>query len=227
MKKFLIMAAASGLALAAATPADAALFISYSTNGGVTKTALNTGSGSITFNGNVGDYTLNLSATGMPILASPNFSTNSISVQSGRQDASQLILYFTQTDQSAYNGALNSAFSVTQVFGAAQSVNLASFFSAANANGSLTGVAPGTLLDSRTFTTGGFTSDNDVIATAGLFSTTAVYTINFGEGANGRVNAGVDVTAAVPEPATWAMMIMGFGLVGGVMRRRSTKVAFA
>ncbi|WP_240047501.1 PEPxxWA-CTERM sorting domain-containing protein [Sphingomonas panacisoli] len=34
-------------------------------------------------------------------------------------------------------------------------------------------------------------------------------------------------TAAVPEPATWAMMIMGFGLVGGAMRRRSVRVAFA
>ncbi|MBU0801782.1 MAG: choice-of-anchor C family protein [Alphaproteobacteria bacterium] len=30
----------------------------------------------------------------------------------------------------------------------------------------------------------------------------------------------VSVTAAVPEPATWAMMILGFGLVGGAMRRR-------
>ena len=28
------------------------------------------------------------------------------------------------------------------------------------------------------------------------------------------------VTAAVPEPATWAMMIAGFGLVGFAMRRR-------
>ena len=26
--------------------------------------------------------------------------------------------------------------------------------------------------------------------------------------------------AAVPEPATWAMMIMGFGAIGGIMRRR-------
>jgi hypothetical protein len=29
---------------------------------------------------------------------------------------------------------------------------------------------------------------------------------------------------AVPEPATWAMMIGGFGLVGGAMRRRSAAV---
>ena len=25
---------------------------------------------------------------------------------------------------------------------------------------------------------------------------------------------------AVPEPATWAMMILGFGLIGGVLRAR-------
>jgi hypothetical protein len=37
-------------------------------------------------------------------------------------------------------------------------------------------------------------------------------------------------TAAVPEPATWAMMIAGFGLMGFAMRRRSkvaTTVSFA
>ena len=33
--------------------------------------------------------------------------------------------------------------------------------------------------------------------------------------------------AAVPEPATWAMMIGGFALAGAAMRRRSSKVSFA
>ena len=37
----------------------------------------------------------------------------------------------------------------------------------------------------------------------------------------------VMATAAVPEPATWGMMIVGFGAVGATLRRRSTKVAFA
>jgi hypothetical protein len=32
---------------------------------------------------------------------------------------------------------------------------------------------------------------------------------------------------AVPEPASWAMMVGGFGLVGGAMRRRSGKLATA
>lgn len=32
---------------------------------------------------------------------------------------------------------------------------------------------------------------------------------------------------AVPEPASWALMIIGFGAVGGTMRRRSMKVSYA
>jgi hypothetical protein len=32
---------------------------------------------------------------------------------------------------------------------------------------------------------------------------------------------------AIPEPETWAMMIVGFGFVGGAMRRRTTKVTYA
>ena len=39
------------------------------------------------------------------------------------------------------------------------------------------------------------------------------------------------LTAAVPEPATWAMMILGFGLIGGALRqakgRTTTRVRFA
>lgn len=33
--------------------------------------------------------------------------------------------------------------------------------------------------------------------------------------------------SAVPEPATWAMMIAGFGLAGASLRRRKTAVSFA
>jgi hypothetical protein len=47
----------------------------------------------------------------------------------------------------------------------------------------------------------------------------------------GTYIAGINLfpnATAVPEPASWAMMIAGFGLVGGAMRRRSaTTVSFA
>jgi hypothetical protein len=67
--------------------------------------------------------------------------------------------------------------------------------------------------------------------------------IGFGSGWNGIFAGGVDnvnatfgqtvvssnfeVAQAVPEPATWAMMIAGFGLVGASMRRRKVSVRFA
>lgn len=45
---------------------------------------------------------------------------------------------------------------------------------------------------------------------------------------NGRLNIS-QVQSAVPEPATWAMMLVGFGLTGAAMRhrRRRTSITFA
>ena len=37
----------------------------------------------------------------------------------------------------------------------------------------------------------------------------------------------INATPGVPEPATWAMMIGGFGLIGGAMRRRRVAISFA
>jgi hypothetical protein len=50
-----------------------------------------------------------------------------------------------------------------------------------------------------------------------------------GTGAPNDFRAIFDVAAngAVPEPATWAMLILGFGLLGGVMRSaKQTKLAY-
>ena len=37
----------------------------------------------------------------------------------------------------------------------------------------------------------------------------------------------ITLAPAVPEPATWMMMLFGFGLIGGAMRRRKTVPSFA
>ncbi len=45
----------------------------------------------------------------------------------------------------------------------------------------------------------------------------------FGPGGNvteGRSGVAIIASANVPEPASWAMLVAGFGLVGSVMRRR-------
>jgi hypothetical protein len=48
-----------------------------------------------------------------------------------------------------------------------------------------------------------------------------------GTSVNVTGGAGIFTIAAVPESATWAMMIIGFGAVGGTLRRRSGRVALA
>lgn len=39
------------------------------------------------------------------------------------------------------------------------------------------------------------------------------------------ITIGVDFQSAVPEPATWALMITGFGLAGTALRRRNLQTA--
>jgi PEP-CTERM motif len=46
----------------------------------------------------------------------------------------------------------------------------------------------------------------------------------------GELTFTADAAGAVPEPATWGMMILGFGVIGGAMRRRAkvtTTVSYA
>jgi len=54
-------------------------------------------------------------------------------------------------------------------------------------------------------------------------------TISIGQPVIIPVDPGTPVTPTptVPEPATWAMMLVGFGAMGAVLRRRSAKIRFA
>ncbi|MBM6577102.1 FxDxF family PEP-CTERM protein [Microvirga sp. SRT01] len=70
-------------------------------------------------------------------------------------------------------------------------------------------------------------SHGSYVLTSGNYVLTAAVTLSPYGGGGGGVE--LISSGAVPEPATWAMMIGGMGVVGGAMRRRrvSTKVSFA
>ena len=61
-----------------------------------------------------------------------------------------------------------------------------------------------------------------------LFSSGGINTLivsgTSGAGATYSGTINYRLTGAVPEPATWALMILGFGAVGAAMRRRKTNV---
>lgn len=69
------------------------------------------------------------------------------------------------------------------------------------------------------------------ITDGNLIAADSHYTVSLG-GPNppeiGLVAGTITLQSAVPEPASWAMLIAGFGLIGGAMRRRQRiSVTFA
>lgn len=45
--------------------------------------------------------------------------------------------------------------------------------------------------------------------------------------ANLYISGSPSVAPSVPEPATWALMVSGFGLIGGALRRRPARITYA
>jgi len=64
---------------------------------------------------------------------------------------------------------------------------------------------------------------NDVLVKAGQLNTIVITGMGRGNGSYGAQA----VFAPVPEPASWAMMIGGFGFAGAAMRRRSARTTRA
>jgi hypothetical protein len=97
---------------------------------------------------------------------------------------------------------------------------------------SVTGLTAGWSAQEQTFINGVLQADTGLFTTpsgsADLFSSAflgntftaeVVYTIN--SNGTGSFNGGIDIaTAAVPEPATWGMMLLGFLGLGAAFRRK-------
>ncbi len=62
---------------------------------------------------------------------------------------------------------------------------------------------------------------------AGMDDTAGVLTLT--TQGNGETSFSATALSAVPEPASWGLMIAGFGMIGGMLRasRRSTRVRYA
>lgn len=84
-------------------------------------------------------------------------------------------------------------------------------------------------LDGFAFTQTGFDANDETWALSAVKLSAGLHTLTlngFVAGASGDGAYGGNINiAAVPEPATWALMIMGFGSAGYMIRRRRTVFA--
>ena len=83
----------------------------------------------------------------------------------------------------------------------------------------------GSVLGTQTATFGGTGYQSTIISLSGLSGAGSVAILGSSSGTVNFDNIVANISAPVPEAATWAMMIAGFGMVGGVMRRRTAKTA--
>jgi hypothetical protein len=122
------------------------------------------------------------------------------------------VLQFTNTLAGTYGVTLSTTASKA---GASNDVDFTSAL--------LTG---GSIVGSINLLADGLIFNNDVLESYGLFglnlgSGQYTLTIQGTRGTTGSFGGNVAFSAsAVPEPATWGMMLLGFGAVGFAMRRR-------
>jgi hypothetical protein len=216
MKRFVLGLAATVATIALAPAANATICIGVAVNGGaISNVACDAGTGSVNYNTTTGGYFYNVGATGNPLLSMATLLTQSINIQSQGGANALIDVYVTQQGITSPSTGLLSTLTSNTISGA--TATLTSYYSAANA------LFSGTQLQQGVFTGPGVLSAGNAIAVANPWSETVKYSLNFTGGNGSNFNGTANLTA-VPEPATWGLMLLGFGAMGGMLRTRARKV---
>lgn len=198
MKKLMTLAAASACALAAAAPASAAIIISAS-------------AGPVQPGENVLSDT---SMTALTVMGTTNQSNTLVSISSNET------LTSTASNGQARFAAIDGTLDVGNIFLTAGGTFTLAEFNLFNAQGSTDSVAITINGVTRNFAIGNGQNFFGIQATGGDTITSIAFNANGTGVADLRQLRVGGITAAVPEPGTWALMLLGFGAVGASLRRR-------
>jgi hypothetical protein len=170
-----------------------------------------------------------LSAIGLPAAANATVFGFGFLIEFGNGDGAIGLGRLFTTD----NG--DNTFTITGASGAASYISFSTgdvYAGATIRNAAASLFAPDGSVPTITYTGGAYAFDNLALSGDGRF-----YDFFHDEngdliGGSGEVGGPAQfqfgiLEGAVPETATWAMMIVGFGAVGASLRRRRTSVTFA
>jgi hypothetical protein len=213
--KSMVAAAVMAAAGLFASSASAAVFLGFQHNGGAIVT-MDTDASLVQFVGAFGAFEVNVysGTDGVypQLLGTSGHTRNRVGGNAGTLD-----VYVTVTDLTTAPGHFQSSFA-TNVLPAGWTLTTTTY---ANDDNALWGIG-GTLLSSKTFNSIGVFEHLGAASVENPYSVTARYTIT--APSHGEALANISV-AGVPEPGAWALMIMGFGAAGALLRRRRTTAA--
>ena len=223
MKKLLVAAAGAAALTFAAAPAGAVVYIGLSTNGGanITTVAVDPVSASVnnfSFNG------WQITANGDAFVFYPELLSSGTLDVKNTSGTGTLDVFVTRDNLNTnYSPAkFLSSFTINSLTTGTSVVHRT--YVDDNNGVFATSGAGVTLVGSQTFTGVTGTTQIGYASATGAYSVTQRYSVTAARG--GAARSTIDMTA-VPEPASWAMMITGFGFMGALMRRRRYAMATA
>jgi hypothetical protein len=223
----LIFAATTAAAALLATSASAAVFISFD---GSTSVYSQPTDGVFEFTAdcgvvNCGGFELVTVEGSAPLDLPGLLHSDNVSVNAPATGTASLTIWVTRTGLTSLGDSFFSSFTSNNQ-GGAINVTLETMISASNQ------LFGGTSLASFNHNAVGSDSDNVNTAFdtgAGTYSVTEKYIITaLSSGSERSASPTITLaTAVVPEPGSWALMILGFGGAGAVLRRRRGALAIA
>jgi hypothetical protein len=221
LTKLLTATAAGAILALGAAQAQAAIFIGVQTGGTVTQ-IFTQADGPIDFDFAGGGFdAINIDGDGNPFLPGL-LHTETVNLNNAGDGAASITFYVTRTGLTTPVKSFTSTFTSNRLNGPFN-VTLETYVD--TANGVFSGNGTGSLLASQNYPTG-FGSNEYTTGFnvgGGPYSVTTKYVVT-GTG-RGSVSPDITISGAIPEPGTWALMILGFGGAGAMVRRR--RAAFA
>ncbi|MBX3483082.1 PEPxxWA-CTERM sorting domain-containing protein [Phenylobacterium sp.] len=214
-----------------ATTAQAAVFISFD---GVTTAYSQAGDGEFAFSavcGGVGDPCGGFETVAVVGTAPPDLPgllhSDSVAVNARNTGAASITIWVTRTDLTNLGDDFFSSFTSNNLGGAVQ-VHLDTLISSTN---QLFGGATLASFDHNSTGSASSNVDTAFATGAGPYSVTQKYIITVNSSATER-SASPTITlstssAVVPEPGAWALMILGFGGAGAMLRSHRRRTAAA